>query len=297
MSERKRKGLGKGINALFPDAANLEENINTSEERVVDLAVADLRPNPYQPRHDFNQNALEELAKSIKQNGVLQPIIVRKSQVKGYEIVAGERRFRASKIAGLETIPGIVRDFDEKVMMQVAILENLQREDLTALEEADAYHMMMEKLSLTQEKVAQELGKSRSYIANHLRLRSLPQATKDLLQEGSLSMGQARTLLGLKDPGAINRLAQKAVKDKLTVRQLEQEVADFNQEGKKKAKPATKPKKSIFITDIERRLTSQMDTKVTIIGKENKGKIQIEYQSLDDLNDILYKQLGLEEEP
>ena len=296
MSERKRKGLGKGINALFPDAANLEENINTSEERVVDLAVADLRPNPYQPRHDFNQNALEELAKSIKQNGVLQPIIVRKSQVKGYEIVAGERRFRASKIAGLETIPGIVRDFDEKVMMQVAILENLQREDLTALEEADAYHMMMEKLSLTQEKVAQELGKSRSYIANHLRLRSLPQATKDLLQEGSLSMGQARTLLGLKDPGAINRLAKKAVKDKLTVRQLEQEVADFNQEGKKKAKPATKPKKSIFITDIERRLTSQMDTKVTIIGKENKGKIQIEYQSLDDLNDILYKQLGLEEE-
>lgn len=297
MSERKRKGLGKGINALFPDAANLEENINTSEERVVDLAVADLRPNPYQPRHDFNQNALEELAKSIKQNGVLQPIIVRKSQVKGYEIVAGERRFRASKIAGLETIPGIVRDFDEKVMMQVAILENLQREDLTALEEADAYHMMMEKLSLTQEKVAQELGKSRSYIANHLRLRSLPQATKDLLQDGSLSMGQARTLLGLKDPGAINRLAKKAVKDKLTVRQLEQEVADFNQEGKKKAKPATKPKKSIFITDIERRLTSQMDTKVTIIGKENKGKIQIEYQSLDDLNDILYKQLGLEEEP
>lgn len=296
MSERKRKGLGKGINALFPDAANLEENINTSEERVVDLAVADLRPNPYQPRHDFNQNALEELAKSIKQNGVLQPIIVRKSQVKGYEIVAGERRFRASKIAGLETIPGIVRDFDEKVMMQVAILENLQREDLTALEEADAYHIMMEKLSLTQEKVAQELGKSRSYIANHLRLRSLPQATKDLLQDGSLSMGQARTLLGLKDPGAINRLAKKAVKDKLTVRQLEQEVADFNQEGKKKAKPATKPKKSIFITDIERRLTSQMDTKVTIIGKENKGKIQIEYQSLDDLNDILYKQLGLEEE-
>lgn len=297
MSERKRKGLGKGINALFPDAANLEENINTSQERVVDLAVADLRPNPYQPRHDFNQNALEELAKSIKQNGVLQPIIVRKSQVKGYEIVAGERRFRASKIAGLETIPGIVRDFDEKVMMQVAILENLQREDLTALEEADAYHMMMEKLSLTQEKVAQELGKSRSYIANHLRLRSLPQATKDLLQDGSLSMGQARTLLGLKDPGAINRLAKKAVKDKLTVRQLEQEVADFNQEGKKKVKPATKPKKSIFITDIERRLTSQMDTKVTIIGKENKGKIQIEYQSLDDLNDILYKQLGLEEEP
>lgn len=296
MSERKRKGLGKGINALFPDAANLEENINTSQERVVDLAVADLRPNPYQPRHDFNQNALEELAKSIKQNGVLQPIIVRKSQVKGYEIVAGERRFRASKIAGLETIPGIVRDFDEKVMMQVAILENLQREDLTALEEADAYHMMMEKLSLTQEKVAQELGKSRSYIANHLRLRSLPQATKDLLQDGSLSMGQARTLLGLKDPGAINRLAKKAVKDKLTVRQLEQEVADFNQEGKTKAKPATKPKKSIFITDIERRLTSQMDTKVTIIGKENKGKIQIEYQSLDDLNDILYKQLGLEEE-
>lgn len=291
----KRKGLGKGINALFPDAANLEE-FNKNEERVVEIDIKDLRPNPYQPRQDFNQDALQELARSIAQNGVLQPIIVRQSKVKGYEIVAGERRFRASKLANLDKIPAIVRDFDEKVMMQVAILENLQREDLTALEEADAYHMMMEKLSLTQEKVAKELGKSRSYIANHLRLRTLPQKAKDFLQEGELSMGQARTLLGLKDKYLISDLAERAVAENLTVRELEKLVATKNDQGLPEKKPEKTDNKSVFIKDIERRLTSQFDTKVVITGKENKGKIQIEYESLDDLNDILYKQLGLKEE-
>lgn len=293
---KNRKRLGQGINALFPDAANLEE-FDKNEERVIEIPIDELRPNPYQPRSEFNQQALEELAASIAQNGVLQPIIVRQSKVKGYEIVAGERRYRASKLAKLDKIPAIVRDFDEKVMMQVAILENLQREDLTALEEADAYHMMMEKLNLTQEKVAKELGKSRSYIANHLRLRTLPQETKDLLQEGDLSMGQARTILGLKNKQLVNELAKKAVKENLTVRELEKIVADKNQTGKKLEKKQPKTdNKSVFIKDIERRLTSQFDTKVVISGKENKGKIQIEYESLEDLNDILYNQLGLKDE-
>lgn len=293
---KNRKRLGQGINALFPDAANLEE-FDKNEERVIEIPIDELRPNPYQPRSEFNQQALEELAASIAQNGVLQPIIVRQSKVKGYEIVAGERRYRASKLAKLDKIPAIVRDFDEKVMMQVAILENLQREDLTALEEADAYHMMMEKLNLTQEKVAKELGKSRSYIANHLRLRTLPQETKDLLQEGDLSMGQARTILGLKNKQLVNELAKKAVKENLTVRELEKIVADKNQTGKKPEKKQPKTdNKSVFIKDIERRLTSQFDTKVVISGKENKGKIQIEYESLEDLNDILYNQLGLKDE-
>lgn len=289
----KRKSLGKGINALFPDAVNLEEEIEKSGERVTEIPIDELRPNPYQPRREFNQQALKELSKSIEKNGVLQPIIVRKSKVKGYEIVAGERRFRASKLAKLETIPGIIRDFDEKIMMQVAILENLQREDLTALEEADAYHMMMEKLSLTQEKVAEELGKSRSYIANHLRLRTLPSQTKSLLQDGELSMGQARTLLALKDKSLINQYATKAAKDNLTVRELEVLVNEVNESKiPKKAKEA-KQEKSVFIRDIETRLTSQFDTKVVITGKESKGKIQIEYESLEDLNNILFNQLGL----
>lgn len=199
MANKKHKSLGQGINALFPDAANLEETIDESSERIVQIDLGDLRPNPYQPRREFNQQALDELSESIQQQGVLQPIIVRQSSVKGYEIVAGERRYRASKQAGLETIPAIIRELDEKVMMQVAILENLQREDLTALEEADAYQLMMDKLDMTQEKVAKELGKSRSYIANHLRLRTLPVEAKALLQSGDLSMGQARTLLGLKE--------------------------------------------------------------------------------------------------
>lgn len=289
----KRKSLGKGINALFPDAVNLEEEIEKSGERVTEIPIDELRPNPYQPRREFNQQALEELSKSIEKNGVLQPIIVRKSKVKGYEIVAGERRFRASKLAKLETIPGIIRDFDEKIMMQVAILENLQREDLTALEEADAYHMMMEKLSLTQEKVAEELGKSRSYIANHLRLRTLPSQTKSLLQDGELSMGQARTLLALKDKSLINQYATKAAKDNLTVRELEVLVNEVNESKVPKKAKEAKQEKSVFIRDIENRLTSQFDTKVVITGKESKGKIQIEYESLEDLNNILFNQLGL----
>lgn len=289
----KRKSLGKGINALFPDAVNLEEEIEKSGERVTEIPIDELRPNPYQPRREFNQQALKELSKSIEKNGVLQPIIVRKSKVKGYEIVAGERRFRASKLAKLETIPGIIRDFDEKIMMQVAILENLQREDLTALEEADAYHMMMEKLSLTQEKVAEELGKSRSYIANHLRLRTLPSQTKSLLQDGELSMGQARTLLALKDKSLINQYATKAAKDNLTVRELEVLVNEVNESKVPKKAKEAKQEKSVFIRDIENRLTSQFDTKVVITGKESKGKIQIEYESLEDLNNILFNQLGL----
>ncbi|HLQ74820.1 MAG TPA: ParB/RepB/Spo0J family partition protein [Alloiococcus sp.] len=289
----KRKSLGKGINALFPDAVNLEEEIEKSGERVTEIPIDELRPNPYQPRREFNQQSLKELSKSIEKNGVLQPIIVRKSKVKGYEIVAGERRFRASKLAKLETIPGIIRDFDEKIMMQVAILENLQREDLTALEEADAYHMMMEKLSLTQEKVAEELGKSRSYIANHLRLRTLPSQTKSLLQDGELSMGQARTLLALKDKSLINQYATKAAKDNLTVRELEVLVNEVNESKVPKKAKEAKQEKSVFIRDIETRLTSQFDTKVVITGKESKGKIQIEYESLEDLNNILFNQLGL----
>ena len=165
---------------------------------MVEIPLSDLRPNPYQPRKSFDETSLQELANSIEQSGVFQPIIVRKSAVKGYELIAGERRFRASKLAGKETIPAIIREFDEEAMMQIAVLENLQREDLNPLEEAEAYEMLMKKFEIDASGCSNRLGKSRPYIANYLRLLSLPKLVKEMVQDERLSMGQARTLLGLK---------------------------------------------------------------------------------------------------
>lgn len=282
----KKKGLGRGIDALF-DVPDFEEEVKNNNEQVELVDLTEIRPNPYQPRRHFDEEALNELASSIQISGVLQPIILRKSSVKGYEIIAGERRFRASKLAGKDAIPAIVRELNEEVMMQVAILENLQREDLTSLEEAEAYNMMMDKLSMTQEMVAERLGKSRSYIANHLRLLSLPEEVKKLVQEGKLSNGQARTLLGLKDKSKIKKLARRAVKEKLTVRQLEHLVAEANQHPKKDSDKESGPVKSVYIKKSEELLTDKFGTSVVIREKGEKGKIEIEYVSPDDLNRIL----------
>ena len=233
---KKNKGLGRGIDALFQDLENLE-TVDVTDETVIQLPLNELRPNPYQPRKTFEEVSLQELANSIEQSGVFQPIIVRRSSVKGYEIIAGERRFRASKLAKKETIPAIVRDFDEEAMMQVAVLENLQREDLNPLEEAEAYDMLMKNLKLTQAEVANRLGKSRPYIANYLRLLTLPDLVKEMVQDQRLSMGQARTLLGLKNKSLILKLANRAVTENLTVRQLEQIVSQLNEnDGKEKKK-------------------------------------------------------------
>ncbi|HIV81342.1 MAG TPA: ParB/RepB/Spo0J family partition protein, partial [Candidatus Salinicoccus merdavium] len=186
-----KKRLGKGLDALF--------NTNTEEEAVTDVRLSEIRKNPYQPRVEFDQEKLEELADSIGTHGVLQPIILRKS-VKGYDIVVGERRFRASKIAGRETIPAIVKELSDNDMMELAIIENLQRENLNPLEEAMSYRQLMEKRRLTQAEVAERLGKSRPYIANMLRILNLPNAVKKLINEKKLSGAHGRTLLSLKDP-------------------------------------------------------------------------------------------------
>lgn len=285
----KGKGLGRGIDALFQDFASLED-VDVQKEEVIEIPLNELRPNPYQPRKTFDEASLQELANSIQQSGVFQPIIVRKSAVKGYEIIAGERRFRASKLADKETIPAIVREFDEEAMMQVAVLENLQREDLNPLEEAEAYDMLMKNLKLTQVEVAERLGKSRPYIANYLRLLTLPTQVKEMVQGETLSMGQARTLLGLKDKDFILTLAKKVVEENLTVRQLEQMVNDLNEnQGKKTSK---KDKKNIkdkpyYIRESEDRLMDKFGTTVAIQEKEGKGKIEIEYLSQSDLARIL----------
>ncbi|WP_125710140.1 ParB/RepB/Spo0J family partition protein [Companilactobacillus zhongbaensis] len=279
-SSKNKKGLGKGIDAIFSEFEAIDEN----SETVVDLDLDQIRPNPYQPRKTFDEHALNELAKSIDQNGVFQPIIVRES-VNGYEIIAGERRFRASKIAKKTTIPAIVRPLSESGMMEIAVLENLQREDLTPLEEADAYQTLISKLNLTQEQVSQRLGKSRPYIANYLRLLNLPDSTKQLVQSGTLSMGQARTLLSLKDQDQIEKLAQKAVDEDLTVRQLEQLATDSKKDNKKKKAPKTK---SPFVKATEDRLVEKFDTQVAVkTGRNGHGKLEIDFTNTDDLNRIL----------
>lgn len=284
--KNKGKGLGKGIDALFQDMASLEE-VDIQRDEVIEVPLNELRPNPYQPRKTFDESSLQELASSIEQSGVFQPIIIRKSAVKGYEIIAGERRFRASKLAKKETIPAIIRSFDEEAMMQVAVLENLQREDLNPLEEAEAYDMLMKNLKLTQAEVAERLGKSRPYIANYLRLLALPKLVKEMVQDERLSMGQARTLLGLKKKDQMLKMANRCVKENLTVRQLEQLVAATNEARGKKKVPRMIKEKPYYLRESEDRLMDKFGTSVEIREKEGKGKIEIEYLSQSDLTRIL----------
>lgn len=275
---RKKGGLGRGIEALFEDEPQIEEI-----EEVKELDLSDIRPNPYQPRKRFDDKSLRELSDSIKENGVFQPIIVRKS-VNGYEIIAGERRYRASKLAKKKTIPAIVRKFDESQMMEVAVLENLQREDLTPLEEAQAYEMLQKNLGLTQEEVSKRMGKSRPYIANYLRLLTLPSKTKRLLQHGDLSMGQARTLLGLKDKDKIDALAKRVAKEGMPVRKVEALVSEMN--AKKPQKKTVK--KSAFIRASENQLSNKFGSSVNISEtKKGKGHLSIDFASADELNRIL----------
>lgn len=287
MAKSKQSGLGRGIEALFEEN---ELNEVSDNETVQDVKLSLIRPNPYQPRRTFDQKALRELAFSIQESGVFQPIILRQPdpKLKRYELIAGERRFRASKLAHQETIPAIIRQMSDEKMMEVAVLENLQREDLTPLEEAQAYQTLMDKLSLTQAQVAERLGKSRPYIANYLRLLGLPNEIKELVSAGKLSMGQARTLLGLKDRKQLVKLAKQAVDKNLTVRQLEEQVAQMNGTAEKK-KAKRRQRKPAYVREAESQLQSKFGTKVAVAPsrKKNAGKIEIPYTSADDFNRIM----------
>ncbi len=273
------RGLGKGINALF---TNMEVG---QEESVQEINIKEIRPNPYQPRKYFEQDAINELKESILQHGILQPIIVRKS-IKGFEIVVGERRFRAAKEAKLSVIPAVVRNLTEQQMMELALLENLQREDLSPIEEALAYQKLMEQLNVTQEALAKRLGKSRPHIANHVRLLTLPQHIQQLIAEGKLSMGHGRTLLGLKNKEKLNALVEKVLKEQLNVRQLEQIIQLLNNSVPRETKK-NKPEKDVFLKERETYLQEYFGTSVTIKKQKKKGKIEIEFFSQDDLNRIL----------
>ncbi len=285
MEDNKRKALGRGLEELFNiedvTYGNLEEKIMETAkiDEVKEIPVSELRVNPYQPRKTFDETALMELAESIKEYGVFQPIIVKKS-IKGYEIVAGERRYRASIIAKKETIPAIIRDFSDEDMMQIAILENLQRENLNAIEEADAYRNLMLKLNLTQEAVAKRVNKSRSHITNMLGLLTLPTYVKDFIAESKITMGHARVLSKIEDPAKIEELADRIVSENLSVRQLE-ELAN-GLEYPRKNKIVKTPRISEY-QDIESTLSEKLGTKVKIANK----KIVINYENDQDLNRIL----------
>ena len=285
--ENKRKALGRGLEELFSseplDITKVEEEIinNTPKEQITEINLEELRSNPYQPRKNFDEESLKELASSIKMHGVFQPIIAKKS-IKGYEIVAGERRVKASKLAGLTTIPAIIKDFTDEEMMELALLENLQRENLSALEEAEAYYNLKEKLHLTQDELAQKVGKSRSHVTNMLGLLNLPAEIKDDIIKGELSMGHARVLSKLESKDQALSLAEKVIKENLSVRKLEELTSSNEDYHRKKEINKRKPKDNEFsylINDLEEKL----DTKVRI----KNNKLEISFNNTNDLTRIL----------
>jgi ParB family transcriptional regulator, chromosome partitioning protein len=271
------KGLGKGINAFFPNASK------DPELQVEEIKLTDIRPNPYQPRKIFDEAGLQELSESISAHGVIQPITLRKS-IKGYEIVVGERRFRASKLASQKTIPAVVKELSDDEMMELALVENLQRENLNPLEEAKAYQKLMEHLQITQDDLAKRLGKSRPHIANYVRLLQLPLMVQEYLSEGKLTMGHARSLLGLKNTQQLSALLQKIVQEQMSVRQLEEWVKRANQDVSRETKK--KPVVSKLVKSRESQLKTYFGTNVQIKPGRKKGKIEIDYFNEEDLERI-----------
>lgn len=278
----KSKKLSKGLDAIFGgDISTIIDDIekNTPKSEQSSVALSDIRPNPYQPRKVFDNDALQELASSIQTHGIFQPVILKKS-IQGYEIVAGERRCRAAKIAGLEEVPAILVDFSDNQMMEIALLENIQRENLNAIEEAQAYQAMMDKLELTQDALAKRIGKSRSYIANTLRLLSLPEVIQNYVLDGKLSMGHARPLITLDEEKA-KVIAKRSVEEGLSVREVENIVKGVELGNSKKGKvKVEKPKEYTYVESL---LRKKYRTKI----KVDEKTITFKYSDTSDLNRIL----------
>lgn len=258
----------------------------TKDEQIKQIDISDIKPNPYQPRKTFDENHLNDLADSIKQYGILQPIVLRKT-VQGYYIVVGERRFRASKIAGLKYVSAIIKDLTDEDMMELAVIENLQREDLNAIEEAESYQRLMTDLKITQQEVAKRLSKSRPYIANMLRLLHLPKKIADMVKDGRLTSAHGRTLLAIKDEQQMLRLAKRVVKEKWSVRYLENHVNELKNVSSKSETDKVDITKPKFIKQQERQLREQYGTKVDISIKKSVGKISFEFDSQEDFLRII----------
>lgn len=273
------KGLGRGLDALFTKVDVEEEDV------IAEANVDELRPNPYQPRKNFDDQAIAELADSIKQHGVVQPLIVRKS-IRGYEVIAGERRLRAARQAELERVPIVVREFTDEQMMEIALVENLQREDLNPMEIAMAYQKLMDRLTLTQEELSERVGKSRPHVANFLRLLHLPMDIQSNVSRGTLSMGHARALLAVKDEQLQLQLSAKTIKEKASVRQLEEWIQRLQQPKEKRVKEAPK-RMEPTIKRYEDLLQQVFSTPVKIKQGRKKGKIEIEYFSERELERLV----------
>jgi len=286
--ETKRKALGRGLEQLFTneriDFDSFEKGIindATKHDEIVEIPLSEIRSNPYQPRKEFDEEALQEFAESIKEHGVIQPIIVKKS-IKGYELIAGERRTRASKLAGKETIPAIVREFNDQEMMEIALIENIQRENLNPIEEAEAFEQIIRTSQITQDEAAKKFGKSRSYITNILGLLRLPERTRKYVTENKITMGHARALSKLSDADEINSLAERIIKEGLSVREIEKltssdELSKSNKIARKKTVVSVK------YTIYEGAFREKIGTKVKI----NNKKIEIPFDSDKDLDRIL----------
>lgn len=270
-----KKGLGKGLGALITTA-------DTGDTGVKEIRINDIEPNSGQPRKNFNDEKLTQLAESIKQHGVVQPLIIQR-EVSGYKIVAGERRWRAAKIAGLKTVPVIVRDLSDKQVMEIALIENLQREDLNPIEEAEAYNKLIDDFGMTQEEISSTVGKSRPAIANSLRLLSLQEQIKSRLIEGEITSGHARAILAIDSKSLQLKALEEIISKKLSVRETELLVKRLN--TKKKVK--TKKSDDAEYKAIEDRFREVFGTKVKIVNNQKNGKIVIEYYSIDELDRII----------
>ena len=276
------KKLGKGLGEIFGD--NIDSVLDEISKGASDvkgdkllISVSEIRPNPYQPRKLFDEEALKDLSASIKEKGVFTPILVRKS-LKGYELIAGERRLKASKMAGLKEIPAMVVDFDDANMMEVSLLENVQRENLTPIEEAEAYDNIIKRLNYTQDELSKKVGKSRAYITNSLRILKLPTRVRTYVNDGKLSLGHAKALLAFEDEDKINEVADRVIKEDLTVRDVEKLAKD---------KPTVKKKKEVvvdpYMESVRKNLENKFQTGVELDSK----KIVLHYNDVDDLNRIL----------
>ena len=286
MARAKKGGLGKGLDALFMD------NETVDSGGVVTLRLCQIEPNREQPRKIFSEEALNELADSIREHGVLQPLLVRPLPGGSYQLVAGERRWRASRMAGLQEVPVVIREMDEEQAMEIALIENLQREDLNAIEEATGYKQLMERYGMTQEQVAKRVGKSRPAIANALRLLNLPQKVMDMVGEGEVSPGHARALLAFDDQDRIVEIAQKVKTGKYSVRDIERMAKNQDEKKEKAAKAPEEPAwggKSAFLTEMEIAMSMEMGRKVRIIPNGEGGTLQIQFWDEEDLKSLAEK--------
>jgi len=285
----KRRSLGRGLEALIPKGISLNE---PTERRV---AISDIRPNPQQPRSHFNEEKIIELSESIQNQGILQPLVVRQLS-DGYQLIVGERRFRAAQRAGLETIPVIIKDVSDKESLELALVENIQREELTPIEEALAYKKLMTGSDLTQHQVAARVGKSRPLVANLLRILSLPQQIQELVNGGSISVGHARALLAIKSPDDQLHLARRIESEQLSVRETEG-LANATKGARKSKRPTTRAtesveKANIFLAALEEDLVRGLGTKVKIHRRGQRGKIEIDFYSDQELEGLVHRLKG-----